>query len=335
MSPPRQTDLYGGPGRAPGREEGIGLATLFVTHMDCLMHDTGPSHPERPDRLRAVTHALNETDFPDLVRREAPLASDAQIALAHPADHVAAVFDAVPGQGRRHLDGDTVVSPGSAEAARRAAGAVIAAIDAVFAGEAANAFCAVRPPGHHAERRTPMGFCLFNNVAVGAQHARMAHDIRRVAVIDFDVHHGNGTQDLFQDDPELFYGSTHQWPLYPGTGAREERGVSGNIVNACLPPAAGSAEFRAAMTGEVLPRLKAFQPELLIVSAGFDAHERDPLANLNLTDDDYAWITAELMAVADECCAGRVVSVLEGGYDLEALQTASAAHVRELERKKG
>ena len=180
-----------------------------------------------------------------------------------------------------------------------------------------------------------MGFCLFNNVAVGAQHARKVHGVRRVAVIDFDVHHGNGTQDLFQDDPELFYGSTHQYPLYPGTGARGERGVSGNVVNACLPPSAGSDSFRAAMRDEVLPKLRAFQPELLIISAGFDAHERDPLANLSFTDDDYAWITAELMKVADECCSGRVVSVLEGGYDLDALQSASVAHVRELERKKG
>lgn len=307
---------------------------MLVTHMDCLLHDTGPSHPERPDRLRAVNHALNENDFPDLIRREAPLATDAQIALAHPAEHVAAVFAAIPSEGRRHLDGDTVVSPGSAEAVRRAAGAVIAAIDAVFGGEADNAFCAVRPPGHHAERRTPMGFCLFDNVAVGAQYARANHDVRRVAVVDFDVHHGNGTQDLFQDDPELFYGSTHQWPLYPGTGSPNEHGVSGNVVNVCLPPDAGSAAFRAGMTDGVLPKLRAFQPDLLLVSAGFDAHERDPLANLRLKDDDYAWITAELMGIADDCCAGRLVSVLEGGYDLDALQTASAAHVRELQGKK-
>ncbi|WP_416898683.1 MAG: histone deacetylase family protein [Minwuia sp.] len=309
------------------------MATMLITHMDCLWHDTGSSHPERPDRLRAVRHALNETDFPDLIRAEAPLASDEEIARAHPADHVAAMFEAMPAEGRRQLDGDTIVSPGSGDAARRAAGAVIAAIDAVFAGAADNAFCAVRPPGHHAEPTQPMGFCLFNNVAVGAHHARAKHGISRVAVIDFDVHHGNGTEAMFRQDGDLFYGSTHQWPLYPGTGERSERGVRNNICNVPLLPDAGSKEFRFGMEESLLPALAAFKPELLIISAGFDAHERDPLAHLNLTDDDYAWITRELMKIADECCAGRVVSVLEGGYDLDALQTASAAHVRELQRQ--
>jgi acetoin utilization deacetylase AcuC-like enzyme len=309
------------------------VTTMLITHMDCLWHDTGPSHPERPDRLRAVRHALGEDDFPDLTRVEAPLASNAQIALAHPADHVDAMFDAIPSEGRHQLDGDTVVSPGSAEAARRGAGAVIAAVDAVFTGGADNAFCAVRPPGHHAEPRQPMGFCLFNNVVVGAQHARAAHGVTRIAVIDFDVHHGNGTEAFFRSDPDLFYGSTHQWPLYPGTGERSERGVAGNICNAPLPPNAGSREFRFAMTETVLPALAAFMPELLIISAGFDAHENDPLAHLNFTDDDYGWITTELMKIADECCQGRVVSVLEGGYDLDALQSASVAHVRGLQRK--
>lgn len=309
------------------------MTTMLITHMDCLWHDTGPSHPERPDRLRAVRHALNEDDFPDLLREEAPLATNEQIALAHPRDHVDAMFEAIPQEGRRHLDGDTVVSPGSNEASRRAAGAVIAAVDAVFGGTAKNAFCAVRPPGHHAEPRQPMGFCLFNNVVVGAQHARAAHGIRRVAVIDFDVHHGNGTEALFRDDPDLFYGSTHQWPLYPGTGERTETGVAKNICNAPLPPNAGSKEFRFAMTERVLPALAAFRPELLIISAGFDAHENDPLAHLNFTDDDYAWATKELMRIADECCDGRVVSVLEGGYDLDALQSASVAHVRGLQGK--
>lgn len=308
------------------------MTTLFITHMDCLWHDTGPSHPERPDRLRALRHALNEDDFPDLARAEAPLADNAQIARAHPAGHVEGIFAAIPQKGRVMLDGDTVVSPGSAEAVRRAAGGVIAAIDAVFAGEADNAFCAVRPPGHHAEPRQPMGFCIFNNVAVGAHHARAVHGIRRVAVVDFDVHHGNGTQALFWDDPELFYGSTHQWPLYPGTGAKAERGVSGNIVNVPLAPDAGSDAFRRGMSETLLPALAAFGPELVLVSAGFDGHERDPLAHLNLTDDDFAWITAELMAVAKQKCGGRLVSVLEGGYDLDALQSAGRAHVRELMR---
>lgn len=309
------------------------MTTMLITHMDCLWHDTGPSHPERPDRLRAVRHALGEDDFPDLVRADAPLASNAQIALAHPADHVDAMFEAFPGEGRHMLDGDTVVSPGSTDAARRAAGAVIAAVDAVFEGRADNAFCAIRPPGHHAEPRQPMGFCLFNNAAVGAQHARAAFGVRRVAVIDFDVHHGNGTEALFKNDPDLFYGSTHQWPLYPGTGERAERGIANNICNAPLPPNAGSDEFRLAMTETVLPALVAFQPELLVISAGFDAHENDPLAHLNFTDDDYGWITQELMKIADDCCQGRVVSVLEGGYDLDALQSASVAHVRGLQRK--
>lgn len=305
---------------------------MLITHMDCLWHDTGSSHPERPDRLRAVRHALNENDFPDLIREDAPLASDDQIALAHPADHVAAMFEAMPAEGRVMLDGDTVASPGTADAARRAAGALIAAIDAVFAGKADNAFCAVRPPGHHAEPRQPMGFCLFNNVAVGAHHARASHGIRKVAVVDFDVHHGNGTEAMFKADPDLFYGSTHQWPLYPGTGERSERGVKNNICNAPLPPNAGSKEFRFAMTETLLPALAAFRPELLIISAGFDGHERDPLAHLNLTDEDYGWITGELMRIADECCSGRLVSVLEGGYDLDALQSASIAHVRGLQR---
>jgi acetoin utilization deacetylase AcuC-like enzyme len=227
------------------------------------------------------------------------------------------------------LDPDTIISPGSGEAALRAAGALVAAVDAVVAGEARNAFCAVRPPGHHAEAARAMGFCLFNNVAVGAEQARKVHGMARVAVVDFDVHHGNGTQHMFEEDADLFYASTHQSPLYPGTGDAEETGV-GNIVNVPLTPMSGSREFRSAMSGIVLPALARFRPDLVMISAGFDAHADDPLASLRFLEADYEWATRQLMAVADEFCGGRVVSTLEGGYDLEALAASAAAHVRAL-----
>ncbi|MEX2647772.1 MAG: histone deacetylase family protein, partial [Alphaproteobacteria bacterium] len=257
---------------------------------------------------------------------EAPRATTAQLARAHDRGYVERVLASVPPQGHLHLDPDTVISPGSDEAALRAAGALVAAVDAVVAGEARNAFCAIRPPGHHAERGQAMGFCLFNNVAVGALHARAAHGLGRVAVVDFDVHHGNGTQHMFERDPALFYASTHQWPHYPGTGAPGETGV-GNVVNAPLAPHSGGREFRAAVLRKVLPALDAFAPDLMIVSAGFDAHHADPLANLALDEADYAWVTAELCALAKRRCAGRVVSALEGGYDLAALAASAAAHV--------
>jgi acetoin utilization deacetylase AcuC-like enzyme len=305
------------------------MTTLLYTHAACFDHDTGRQHPERPARLKAVLDALMGAEFAALERRDAPCAELAQIARVHPMAYVEQVLGAIPPQGIAHLDGDTAVSPGSGEAALRAAGAVCAAVDAVMAGEASNAFCAVRPPGHHAEPTIPMGFCLFNNVAVGAEQARAVHGLKRVAVMDFDVHHGNGTQAMFESDPDLFYASTHQSPLYPGTGHSSEHGV-GNIVNAPLPPMAGSAEFRAAMTRIVLPALADFAPDFLIISAGFDAHRDDPLASLNFTEEDYAWVTTELMGVARACCAGRVVSALEGGYDLRALGASAAAHVRAL-----
>ena len=297
------------------------MSTLLVTHPDFLAHDTGAHHPERPARLEAVLKALEREEFSDLQRREAPEASVEQIARAHPAAFVEAVIAAMPKSGHVAFDADTICSPGSKQAVLRAAGAVVAAVDAVASGEARNAFCAVRPPGHHAEPMQPMGFCIFNNVAIGALHARAAHGLRRVAVVDFDVHHGNGTQSMFERDADLFFASTHQYPLYPGTGAREEKGV-GNVVNAPLPPQAGSEEFRAAMERQVLPALSAFKPDLLLISAGFDAHRADPLANLNLEDDDYRWITERLLEIARECCGGRVVSTLEGGYDLGALASA-------------
>ncbi|MSP88953.1 MAG: histone deacetylase family protein [Alphaproteobacteria bacterium] len=305
------------------------MTTLLFTHPACFDHDPGRMHPEHPARLKAVLSALDAPEFAALVRREAPRAEIGQIARVHPENFVTAALDAMPSEGQVGFDADTIVSPGSREAVLRAAGAVCAAVDAVMASEGANAFCAVRPPGHHAEPTRAMGFCIFNSIAIGALQARAAHGLRRIAVVDFDVHHGNGTQAMFEADGELFYASTHQWPLYPGTGARSERGV-GNIVNAPLAPMSGSAEFRAAMTGTVLPALRRFNPEFLLISAGFDAHADDPLASLRLGDDDYEWVTAELAKVAAECCGGRLVSALEGGYDLDALGRASAAHVRAL-----
>lgn len=305
------------------------MTTLLYTHPACLEHNPGHGHPERPDRLKAVLAALDDPDFQGLERREAPMADIEQVARVHPRAYVERVLQAVPESGTVGLDPDTYLSPASGEAALRAVGAVCAAIDAVMAGEARNAFCAIRPPGHHAEAAQAMGFCLFNQVAAGAAHARAVHGLKRVAVVDFDVHHGNGTQHIFERDPDLFYASTHQMPLYPGTGAADERGV-GNICNAPLSPAAGSDEFRAAMSETVLPALRAFAPELLLISAGFDAHRDDPLAGLSLVEDDYAWVTAELLRVAEACCGGRVVSALEGGYDLRALAASTAAHVRAL-----
>ncbi|HUC60978.1 MAG TPA: histone deacetylase family protein [Alphaproteobacteria bacterium] len=301
--------------------------TLLFTHPACLGHDTGPHHPERPERLKAVLAALEGESFALLQRRSAPLADTAQIARVHPERFVEWLLEQIPSEGWSGIDGDTIVSPGSREAALRAAGAVCAAVDAVMSGEARNAFCAVRPPGHHAEPQQSMGFCLFNNIAIGAEQARAVHGLKKVAVMDFDVHHGNGTQAYFERDPNLFYASTHQWPLYPGTGAASERGVANNIVNAPLAAFSGGPEFRRAMETAVLPALDAFKPELVMISAGFDAHARDPLASLNFSEDDFAWATRELCRIAERHAQGRVVSVLEGGYDLAALGASAAAHV--------
>jgi acetoin utilization deacetylase AcuC-like enzyme len=300
--------------------------TLFLTHKACLEHDPGHGHPERPDRLRAILERLAAPDFAALERREAPPATREAIAAVHDRRLVDAVLDAVPPHGQVAIDADTVMSPGSGEAALRAAGAVLAAVDAVVAGEADNAFCAVRPPGHHAEPARPMGFCLFNNIAIGAAHARVRHGIARVALLDFDVHHGNGTQAVVERDAALFFASSHQWPLYPGTGAASETGV-GNVVNLPLRAMTGSAEFRAAWRTKVFPALEAFRPELVMISAGFDAHRRDPLGGLQLVEDDYAWITTEFVRIARSHAKGRVVSTLEGGYDLEALAESVAAHL--------
>jgi acetoin utilization deacetylase AcuC-like enzyme len=306
------------------------MTTQLFTHAACLEHDPGDFHPECPERLESILRALDRDSFRDLERIDAPRASEAQLMLAHPHAHVAQIFDRIPKTGRLLIDGDTNVSRGSGEAALRAAGAVVAAVDAVIGGRAKNAFCAVRPPGHHAEPSTAMGFCLFNNVAIGALHARAAHGLRRVAVVDFDVHHGNGTQRMFERDPDLFFASTHQWPLYPGTGAEEEHGVADNIVNVPLRPHSDGAIYRAAFERRVIPALDRFAPEVILISAGFDAHRRDPLAALNLEEDDYAWITSAIATIARRHAKGRIVSTLEGGYDLQALAASSAAHVNAL-----
>lgn len=305
------------------------MTTQLFFHKSSTLHDTGRGHPERADRIRAVTQALSSDAFAALDRREAPPADPEDLDRVHPAGYVERLLAAVPEEGLVRIDPDTVMSPDSGEAALRAAGAMVAAIDAVVAGEATNAFCAVRPPGHHAEPGRSMGFCLFNNVAAGALHARAAHGLDRIAVVDFDVHHGNGTQAVFESDPGLLFASTHEYPLYPGTGAESETGV-GNIFNVPLAPGSGSAEFRAGVEQRILPALRRFRPELVLVSAGFDAHARDPLASLRLVEDDYAWVTRRLCDVAGEFCGGRLVATLEGGYDLDALAASVSAHVGEL-----
>jgi acetoin utilization deacetylase AcuC-like enzyme len=305
------------------------MTTLLYTHEACLEHDPGSYHPESPDRLRAVLAGLGREEFAGLERREAPRAELDEVARVHPRAFIEEVLAAVPQRGHAALDADTVLSPRSGEAALRAVGAVCAAVDAVVDSEGDNAFCAVRPPGHHAEADRAMGFCLFNSVAIGAQRVRQKHGLERAAVIDFDVHHGNGTQAIFENNPHVFYASTHQSPLYPGTGARSDTGV-GNIVNVPLRPMSGSAEFRRAFNELILPALEDFRPDFILISAGFDAHRADPLAQLMLVEADYAWVTERLMACAARHCQDRIVSSLEGGYDLDALAASAAAHVRAL-----
>ena len=306
------------------------MTTALFTHSACLYHETPPGHPESSDRLRAVLHALEDEAFQYLAREEAPPAAREEISRVHPSFYVDAVLGAVPERGYGSLDPDTHLSPGSGEAMLRAAGAVVAAVDRVMSGKVTNAFCAVRPPGHHAEPTRAMGFCMFNNVAIGALHARARHGLKRIAVVDFDVHHGNGTQVMFEEDENLFFASSHQMPLYPGTGRPQERGRANNIVNATLDPGAGSHEFRQAWDNDVLPKLDAFNPDFILISAGFDAHRRDPLANLNLTEADYTWVTEKVCAIAKARCASRIVSTLEGGYDLKALADSASAHVKAL-----
>lgn len=305
------------------------MTTLLYTHPACLEHDTGFGHPECPARLTAILNVLRRSPFAALEWRDAPAAEIAQLTRIHPQAHVERLLAQIPRQGHHAIDGDTILSPGSGEAALRAAGAACAAVDAVLNGEANNAFCAIRPPGHHAEPRQAMGFCLFGNTAIGAAHARAAHGLERVAIIDFDVHHGNGTQAAVEQDAGYLYISTHQAHIYPGTGRRNECGV-GNIVNLPLMANSGSADLRHVWRQDIEPALREFQPQLIVISAGFDAHYLDPLAELNFNEDDYAWLTGQILAVAADYCEGRVVSLLEGGYNLPALATSVAAHVKAL-----
>jgi acetoin utilization deacetylase AcuC-like enzyme len=306
------------------------MTTLLITHPACLEHQTPPGHPERPDRLRAVERALEEERFQLLQRVTAPAAALETIALCHPMSYVTAIRDATPREGLVRLDADTSMSPGSFEAALRAVGGAVHAVDEVMAGRARNAFVAIRPPGHHTETARAMGFCLFNNAAIAARYAQKQHGIERAAVVDFDVHHGNGSQDIFWSDRTVMYSSTHQMPLYPGTGAVSERGEHNTVVNAPLSAGDGGDQFREAFATVILPRLEEFRPDLIVISAGFDAHMRDPLANLNLVEADFEWATRKVMEIADARAGGRVVSLLEGGYDLVGLARSAAAHVAAL-----
>ena len=305
------------------------MNTRLYFHEIFAEHLTGPGHPERPDRMMAVATALEAEAFQHLDRTEAPEGSLESIYRCHPEDYVRKVAKAIPEEGLTRIDSDTIVSPKSFTAALHGVGAATAAVDDVVSGAAKNVFVASRPPGHHAEKATAMGFCLFNNAAIAARHAQAVHGLERVAIVDWDVHHGNGTQDILWADQTVFYASTHQMPLYPGTGAKTETGA-GNIVNAPLASGDGSEAFHAAMLERVLPALEAFRPDLVIISAGFDAHYRDPLANINLTEADFDWATGRLLDVADRHAGGRLVSLLEGGYDLRGLAVSSAAHVKRL-----
>ena len=309
------------------------MTTTLITHSCFVNHDTGSYHPERPDRMRAIDKALSHEAYNDLVRREAPLRGDdeAYIVMAHSKVHLEHVRAVAAGRGfgTANIDADTVVSPGTWEAARRAIGAGLDAVDLVMDGSASNVFCQVRPPGHHAERDRAMGFCLFNNAAIAAQYARTHHGAARVAVVDFDVHHGNGTQDIFWSDKNLFYGSTHQMPLYPGTGALNETGI-GNVFNAPLREGDDCAGFEDAFTQRILGPLHNFAPDLVIISAGFDAHQDDPLGGLRLVEADFAWATDKLAEMARRHANGRIVSMLEGGYNLTALARSVAVHVTAL-----
>jgi acetoin utilization deacetylase AcuC-like enzyme len=301
--------------------------TILMTNDAGLSHQMPPGHPEQIARLDHVNRALSAPEFDGLDRRPSPMAEESDLLLAHPASHVSAIRNAAPDTGFAALDPDTSMSPGTWEAALRGVGGCLAAVDAVLAGEAKNAFVATRPPGHHAEKARPMGFCLFGNVAIAAKHALERHGLSRVAIVDFDVHHGNGTQDLLWDEPRTLFISSHQMPLYPGTGAAHERGAHGNVINAPLSPGTDGVTMRSVYGSRLLRRVEEFEPELLLISAGFDAHKDDPLANLNWSTEDFAWLTRELCKVADATCAGRVVSSLEGGYNLDALAASVAVHV--------
>ncbi|WP_292509890.1 histone deacetylase family protein [Methylobacterium sp.] len=303
------------------------MTTLYVSHCAALDHAMPPGHPERADRIRAIERVLENERFASLVRAQAPLAEHALVALAHPSDFVRAIVERSPREGFVQIDSDTLMSPGTLEAALRAVGGAVHSVDAVMARDCANAFVAMRPPGHHAERNQSMGFCLFNTAAIAVRHAREKFGASRVALVDWDVHHGNGSQDIFWDDPAVLYASTHQMPLYPGTGRSSERGEHDTIVNVPLTAGDDGAVFREAFESCILPRLDAFAPDLIVISAGFDAHHLDPLANLRLNEGDFGWATRKLMDLADRHAGGRLVSILEGGYDLTGLSRSVAAHM--------
>lgn len=309
------------------------MSTALISHPTGLEHVTPPGHPERVERLKAIHTALSDPVFDALDRVSAPRAEDAALTLCHPQRYIDRVEAAAPETGWSSLDGDTHVVAASPEAARHAAGAVIAGVDRVLDGRNANAFCASRPPGHHAERERAMGFCLYGNIGIGAMHALENRGLARLAIIDFDVHHGNGTQDLLWDEGRAFFASSHQMPLYPGSGGPGERGAHGQIVNVALAPGAGSEAFRHVYDNVVLRAAEEFLPDLILVSAGFDAHRADPLADIRLDAEDFAWVTERICDLADRVCQGRVVSTLEGGYDLDALAASTAAHVAVLMRR--
>ena len=300
------------------------MKTLIISHDDCLLHDPGFKIAESPARVKAVLAAVS--DLRGTEHLPAPLATPEQILRVHTAEYWDGLVENEPQEGLVELDWDTFMSKGSIDATLRGSGAACFAVDQIMAGKARNAFCAVRPPGHHSYDRVAMGFCLSNHVAIAARHAQQVHGLERIAVLDFDVHHGNGTQEVFEDSPEVLFVSSHQFPLYPGTGTVEETGA-GNIVNIPLPPGTDGTGFRKAWSERGFSRLFSFDPEMILISAGFDAHQRDPLGQLLLEEDDYAWFTREVRAFADECCDGRLVSVLEGGYDLEGLAASARAHV--------
>lgn len=306
------------------------MRTLYLSHPDCLGHETGLGHPERAERLSSIERALEQEAFSNLIRESAPKGDETLALRVHSESYVRNVYEVMPREGYTHLDDDTILSPGSWKAAMRALGAVRYAVDEVITDKADNAFCAIRPPGHHAERDKASGFCLFNNAAAAARYAQQQYGLGRVAILDWDVHHGNGTQDIFWADKSVLYASIHEMPLFPGTGAEDECGEFNTIINIPLTAGDGGAIFREALQKRVLPRIEAFTPDLIIISAGFDAHWRDPLANINLTEADFSHATKMVMDVADRCCNSRIISVLEGGYDLIGLSKSVAAHVTAL-----
>ncbi|MGR9086945.1 MAG: histone deacetylase family protein [Gammaproteobacteria bacterium] len=305
------------------------MKTLYYSHPDFLLHDTGPGHPESPERLKAIAKALSAPEFKGLIRVSPPMGTQQQVRLIHTQQYIDSLLRDLPLAGRHYVDSDTVLSSGSKNAAFRAVGAVCDAVDQVLAGRADNAFCAVRPPGHHAEPDRAMGFCLFNNVAIAAEHARLHHRLERIAIVDFDVHHGNGTQDVFYHQPQVLYASSHEMPGYPGTGHPSETGL-GNIINVPLSAGNTGIDMMRKFKASILPELDHFRPEILLISAGFDAHRDDPLSGIDLLGSDYRWLTEELLAVAERHCKGRIISVLEGGYHLEALAASVAFHVKTL-----